>query len=214
MEELLKQLGFVVNEENKAKVEAAKKYLGENFVPKHRFDEKLEEAKKATEAVAERDKQINSLKKFEGDKTQLEARIKELQETNTANETKYNASLKEEKVRNAVKREFFGKVHDEAVVLNLIDLTKVEIDENGNIKSGFKEQFDTLKKDKTFLFVPEDNKNPKDFRPAGKTPGSGDKDDEGTAVAFAKSLAAGAKGGQDVASRGAAYYFGTPEVKK
>lgn len=218
MEKLLEALGFVVTDENKAKVEAAKKILGENFVAKHRYDEKSQEAKKAAETLKERDKQIDSLKKFEGDKTALEAKVKELQDANKDAEKNYAKSLLEEKTRNAVKRELAGKVYDESVAIGLLDLSKVEINEDGTIKSGFKEQFEFIRKDKAFLFIDDKSKGDgKDgkgggakppFKPAGNPPADGSDDKPTDAVNFAKNLAAGVKTGQQTSVDGAKHYFG------
>lgn len=209
MDKLLEALGFVVTEENKAKVEAAKKWLGENFVAKHRFDEKSEEAKKATETVAERDKQIESLKKFEGDNVQLQTKIKELQDKNTADAEAHSKNLKDVMLKNAVIREYEGKVHDMNTFLSFVDFTKIELDEKGNVKSGLKEQGETLQKEKAYIFVPADPnaKNKAGFKPVGTEPGGSGGDEHKGAVEFAKSIAAGAKAGQESADKGGSHYF-------
>ena len=215
MEKLLEALGFQVTDENKAKVEAAKKYLGENFVAKHRFDEKSEEAKKSAEAVAERDKQIESLKKFEGDKVALEAEIKKLQDKNTADAEAHAKNLKDVMLTNAVTKEFEGKVHDMSVALSFIDLTKIELDDKGNVKAGLKEQVETIQKEKAYIFKPVDpNAKNAGFKPAGGEPGGGTEGDPNGAVNFAKALASGAKAGQAVADKGASHYFAGVGEKK
>lgn len=210
MEELLKALGFTVTDENKAKVEAAKKIFGEKFVAKHRFDEKLEELKKANETIKERDGQLSSLQKFKGDNIALEQKVKELQEANKKAAEDYAKSLSSEKTKNAVRRELFGKVHDESLAVALLDITKVELDDDGNIKNGLKEQLDKLKTDKPFLFKEEQSapaKNPP-FKPTGNPPqGGSDAEPEG-AIAFAKSLAQGVKQNQTTSETGAKVYFG------
>lgn len=213
MEKLLEALGFIVDDTNKSKVEAAKKILGENFVAKHRYDEKSEEAKKAQESLKERDKQIETLKTFEGDKTQLEKRVKELQEANKEAEKNYKKSLVEEKIRNAVKRELADKVHDESVALGLIDVSKVELDDAGNIKLGFKEQLESLKKDKGYLFKTENKNTATDtkankFKATGTPPADGSDNQPSDAVAFAKMLAGNIKAAQTTSDSGAAHYFG------
>lgn len=210
MEELLKALGFTVTDENKAKVEAAKKIFGEKFVAKHRFDEKSEELKKANETIKERDNQLAEFKKFEGDKTALEQKVKELQEANKKASEDYAKSLNLEKRKNAIKRELFGKVHDESLAVALLDIDKVELGEDGNIKSGFKEQIEKLKTDKPFLFKSEQSAPAKNsnFKPVGNPPqGGSDSEPEG-AVAFAKSLAQNTKDSQAASETGAKVYFG------
>lgn len=210
MEELLKALGFTVTEENKSKVEAAKKILGEKFVAKHRFDEKSEELKKATETIKERDNQLSEFKKFEGDKAALEQKVKELQEANKKASEDYNKSLTLEKTKNAIKRELLGKVHDESLAVALLDLSKVEVGEDGNVKNGLKEQLEKLKTDKPFLFKQEQSAPAKNnhFKPAGNPPADGSDGNPDGAVAFAKSLAQGVKNTQSTSETGAKAYFG------
>lgn len=209
MEELLKALGFTVTEENKAKVEAAKKILGEKFVAKHRFDEKSEELKKANEIIKERDNQLVSLKKFEGDKAALEQKVKELQEANKKATDEYAQSLAVERKRNAIKRELFGKVQDESLTVGLLDIAKIELGEDGNIKSGFKEQIEKLKTEKPFLFKEGQPAPAKgSFKPAGKSPQDGSDNESDSAIAFAKSLAQGVKQNQSISETGAKTYFG------
>lgn len=43
-------------------------------------------------------------------------------------------------------------VYDPDIVLSLLDLNRVELDDNGNVKLGLEEQFKELKKEKSFLF--------------------------------------------------------------
>lgn len=209
MEELLKALGFTITEENKAKVEAAKKIFGEKFIAKHRFDEKSEELKKANELIKERDAQLVSLKKFEGDKNALEQKVKELQDANKKAIDDYSKSLKEERTKNAIKRELLGKVQDESLTVGLLDITKIELGEDGNIKNGFQEQIDKLKNEKPFLFketkpAPANNSN---FKPAGNSPKDGSDSTIDNAVAFAKNIAQNVKETQTASKTGAEIYF-------
>ena len=156
MEELLKAIGFKDEEITKEKIDALKKALASKWIPQERLNEEVEKVKKLGDTIKERDKQIADLKKFEGDNEALKTKITELEKTNKDAKTEYDNSVKKLKLETAVKAELSGKVHDVGVAMNLLDLTKVEIDEDkGTIKSGFKDQFDNLKKDKGFLFVDE-----------------------------------------------------------
>ena len=185
--------------------EQANKVLGlhkdaikDKFVPKERFDEKNNELKAEKDKVTDRDNQIKDLSKFEGDKTALEAKIKDLTEENKTKETEYNEKLTSERKQNAVKFELLNgenKPHDPSLVLGLLDLTKVNINEDGTIKDGFKEQFETLVKDKGFLFTTAE-KDPKStnngFFPKGTSPADGRKqgNEAPTSEQFGASLAA------------------------
>ena len=194
MEELLKASGFK-DEEIAEKSAALKKAMAGKWIPQERLAEESEKVKKLEGTIKDRDKQITDLKKLEGLTEEQKTKIADLEKANKDAKTEYEASVKKLKLETAVKSELSGKVHDVAVTMNLLDLTKVEIDEEkGTIKSGFKEQFDNLKKDKAFLFV-EEKKQPEKkepFKPAGNPPKEGDDNRGGSdsaAVAFAKGLA-------------------------
>lgn len=193
MEELLKALGFK-DEEISEKSAVLKKAMAGKWIPQERLAEEIEKVKTLETTIKDRDKQITDLKKLEGLTEEQKTKITELEKANKVAKDEFDASVKKLKLETAVKSELSGKVHDVAVAMNLLDLTKVELDEDkGTIKSGFKEQFDNLKKEKAFLFV-EEKKEP--FRPAGSPPKEGDDnggEGDSAAVAFAKGLA---KGGQ------------------
>ena len=166
------------------------------YIPKHRFDEVNGELKTAKEQVAERDKQIKDLKKFEGDSQALQTRIKELEDANKQKDSEYKANLALERKKNAVRLALLedenGKPYDAEMVMGLFNLDNVVMDENtGKISSGYKEQSESIRKEKTFLFESKtNNKNP-GWNPRGNDP----KDSEGgsgpnTSEAYGKSLAA------------------------
>ena len=79
--ELLKNIG--VAEDKMADAEkAVKSFLDGEFVPKSRFNEVNESKKSLTDQLAERDKQLTSLKKSAGDNEGLKKQIEELQTAN------------------------------------------------------------------------------------------------------------------------------------
>lgn len=167
------------------------------FIPKHRFDEVNDELKTAREQLAERDTQIGELKKFEGDSKALSDKIKELEDANKQKDADHKAALALERKKNALRLALLededGKPHDADMVMSLFNLDNVVFDEaTGKITSGYKEQRQTIRKEKTFLFEekPEPGKNP-GWRARGSDP----KDGEGgagpdTSEAYGKSLAA------------------------
>lgn len=167
------------------------------FIPKHRFDEVYNELKTAKEQLADRDKQITDLKKFEGDSKALSDKIKELEDLNKQKDTEYKSNLALERKKNALRLALLedekGKPHDADMVMSLFNLDNVVMDEaTGKITSGYKEQSETIRKEKTFLFEekPDPTKNP-GWKPKGNDP----KDGEGgagpnTSEAYGKSLAA------------------------
>ncbi|MCI8683881.1 MAG: hypothetical protein HFH50_13075 [Lachnospiraceae bacterium] len=138
----------------KKAAEASKKEL-EGFIPKSRFDEVNEAKKTLEEDVKARDKQLEELKKSNGDNETLQGQIKKLQDSNKAEKERYESELKSLKIANAVKLAVNGKVHDEDLVAGLIDKEKLVIDENGGI-IGLEEQVKSLQEKKAFLFKSED----------------------------------------------------------
>ena len=173
-----------------------KEVLDSNYVPIHRFNEVNSELKTARISVADRDKQIEDLKKFEGTAAELQDKVKKLEEANKVADEKYKQELAAERKRNAVKLSLLddaeGKPHDVEMVMSLFDLDAIEVDESGKITKGFKEQHETIRKDKAFLFASKtDSGKPAGWKPAGTPPADGDKGGQSTdpSVSFGKSLA-------------------------
>lgn len=211
LREQLKQAGFS-DEQIEKIMKLHQAEIDGNFIPKHRFDEINEANKTLKQNLADRDKQIEGLKGFKGTAEELEKQVKELQEENKKKSEDFEAQLKDARITTAIKLELAGKVYDADMVSGLIDKSKIELDDKGNIKSGFKEQFDTLKKDKAFLFIPEkkDDKSQFGWKPRGTTPSDGsDSQDEGddTPEAFGKNLAKNIKSTSDVVKAANDYYF-------
>ena len=123
------------------------------YVPKIRFDE-VNEAKKTAEAqLAERDKQLEALKKQSGDAEALKAEIEKLQGENKAAATKYAADLKAMQINNAVERELVaaGAKNIKAVKALLNDLDKAELD--GDTVKGLADQIKKLQEDEGSKFL-------------------------------------------------------------
>ena len=99
-----KLIAMGLNEEQVADVlKLHKEAIDSNYVPIHRFNEVNTELKTTRAALADRDKQIEGLKKFEGTATELQAKVKELEDANKAADAKYKQELAAERQRNAVK---------------------------------------------------------------------------------------------------------------
>ncbi|WP_431030112.1 phage scaffolding protein [Lysinibacillus sp. LZ02] len=123
------------------------------MIPKERFDE-VNKAKKTLETqLAERDTQLEELKKIDAEG--LQNKITQLQQENEQTKTQYEQQLKDERMSSALKLALAGKVHDADLVTNLIDRTKIELGEDGSVAKGLDEQLKTLQESKSFLFVPE-----------------------------------------------------------
>lgn len=123
------------------------------MVPKARLDEKIKEAKEYKDQVADRDTQLADLQSKAAGNESLQNEITKLQEANKNANEKYENDLKEIKLSTAIKLALNGNVQDVDIVSNLLDKTKVELNEDGTVKDGLQNQIDSLKESKPFLFV-------------------------------------------------------------
>ncbi|WP_456289721.1 phage scaffolding protein [Paenibacillus sp. AK002] len=210
LKELLKNAGL-----NESKIDAligdVNKELPKHFVPKDKYNEAAEARKKAEKEVTDRDKQLEDLKKSSGDAEALKQQIQKLQDDNKAAKDKYEAELKDLQLTGALKLALAGKVHDPDIVTNLLDKTKIELDDSGNIKTGLDDQIKALQTSKAFLFVPEDKgggqfqfrgANPPEGGGAGGAGGSG----QDKAAEFGKRLAEFAKQNSSTAEAQKSYF--------
>lgn len=182
-------------------IKAHKEVISGNFITKHRFDEVNNELKAVKESGAERTKQIESLKKFEGDNKALIEKLSLLEETTKQKEDELQAGLLLERKRNAIKLALLedeeGKPFDAEMVLGLFNIDNIIVDEKtGQIISGYKEQNENIRKEKTFLFTPKpetpaQQTAPQGWKPAGTTPADGTKGQitVDTSTAYGKQLA-------------------------
>lgn len=140
-----------------------------SWFPKSKFDE-VNEAKKSLEsALKERDQQLADLKKSAEGNEALQTKIKELEEANKQAVEKYET----ERTNNALKYALHGKVHDPDLVIRLLDKSKIELDDAGNVKAGFEDQLKALQESKAFLFVPEKKEEGFQFRGMQPADGAG-----------------------------------------
>lgn len=124
-----------------------------NWFPKSKFDE-VNEAKKQLESdLMNRDQQLTDLKKSVGDNEDLKKQIEQLQTDNKKKDEEYQTKLKDMSVTTAIKLAVASEVHDPDLLLSILDKSKIEIDENGNIKTGLDDQVKSLRESKAFLFV-------------------------------------------------------------
>ena len=142
-----------------------------NWIPKDKFNEINEAKKQAEEALRDRDKQLADLKKAAEGNDELRKQIEQLQKQNKEAAEQYEARIKEMAITTAIKLAVAGQVHDPDLVAGLIDKTKIEIDESGNVKAGLDDQLKSLRESKGFLFVEQKPAGQPQFR--GATPADG-----------------------------------------
>ena len=150
----MKRAEFValgISEELAAKAEKASLEELKGYVEKSNHDEAVEESKTLKAQVAERDKQLETLKASAGDNEELKKQIETLQTENTAAKEKHEAEMKDLKLTTAIKLAVAGKVHDEEIAAGLFDRTKLVLGTDGKV-AGLDEQLKNLQKEKAFLF--------------------------------------------------------------
>lgn len=151
-----------------------------SHIDKAKFEQKEAEVKNLQAQLQERDEQISGLKKFEGDNEALKTKLKELETTNKAKADEYDKTLLVERKKSAVRfallEDESGKPHDVSMVAGMFNLDNIILNDDGTIATGFKEQNDTLRKDKGFLFNSvEQGKEDKGTKRFGSTPPDGQK---------------------------------------
>ena len=98
-------------------------------VPKDQYNAVAEAKKKLEKDIAERDNQLEELKKIDADG--LKAEIERLQQENKAAKEAYENELKEIQINNAIKLAINGKVHDVDIVSQLIKKDELGLSEDG-----------------------------------------------------------------------------------
>lgn len=178
-------IGWGLTEEQAKKVLNA---LDGDFVAKTRFDEVSEENKTLKQSVAERDKQLETLKKASGDTETLKEQIAALQEDNRKKDEAHAAELHALKLNNAVELALTGaKAKNNLAAKALLGgfLEKAELAEDGTVK-GLAEEIKRLSdgKDTAFLFEKSAGGKFKGAKPAEK----GDDDEGGMTLERLKAL--------------------------
>lgn len=139
--------------DNEALMKEVNTEFAKNAVPKETYNSLAETKKQLDIDIAERDKQLEALKKI--DAAGLQAEITRLQGENKTNKEKYENDMKDLSLTNAIKLAVAGKVHDEVLVAGLFDKTKLILGQDGKI-TGLDEQLNALKESKKFLFTEEE----------------------------------------------------------
>lgn len=144
-EELL-ELGLTEEQAEKVVNKATEVMKG--YIPKARFDE-------VNNLKNEYQKQLEELNKTTANTEEIKKQLEQVTEEMKKKEQEYENRIKELQVDAAIKLALTGKVHDVDIVAGLIDKSKLEFDENGNIAKGLNEQIQALKETKAFLFKQE-----------------------------------------------------------
>ncbi|CDF04901.1 putative uncharacterized protein [Megasphaera elsdenii CAG:570] len=138
IEELIQKLGIADDKREEAS-KTLHDYLDGNYVTKSRFNEVNEEKKTLKTTVAERDKQLETLKNSKGDTEALKAQIKQLQTENNQAKEKYEDQMKNLKLTTAIQLAIGDSAQDVGIVSGLFDRDKLILGEDGKV-TGLDEQ--------------------------------------------------------------------------
>lgn len=113
------------------------------FIPKHRFDEVNNQKNEYAQKIEELSKSTGNIEEL---KQQIEATKAEM----ANKEAEYQTKIQDITINSGLKSLISGQVHDEDLVISLIDRSKIKIEEGKVI--GAEEQLKSLKESKAFLF--------------------------------------------------------------
>lgn len=111
-----------------------------------------------TSTIKSHESQLASLKQFEGDNAALKKQIETLEADNKQKSDAYQTEFNDYKRKTAAKVALLSdekKPHDIELILSLIDMSKVELDDNGKVKGGLKKQIEEIQKARPYLFADE-----------------------------------------------------------
>lgn len=152
-----------VDEELAGKLAEASAEELKAFIPKTRFDEVNNELKANKEIVAERDKQLEELKKSSGDNEALKAQIADLQKANKESQAAHEAEMNKLKLDNAVDAALLkAGAKNSKAVRALFDESKFKLNAEGDVE-GLEDALKAVQKSDSYLF--EGQKQVKGFHP-------------------------------------------------
>lgn len=190
--EKLIELGLTEEQADKVIAEH-KAQLEGNYIPKSRFDEVNNAKKKLETDVAERDKQLKTLKDSAGDNETLKNEITKLQNENQTAKDNYEKEIAGMKLNSAIETALgTHKAKNIIAVKALLDTSKISLD-NENLL-GFEEQVKALKEAETTKFLFGEEAKTETKPPAGTQPGTGNAGANPTAgKSLGDAIAAGIK---------------------
>ena len=150
--------------------EQAKKVMDSldgNFVTKARFNEVNEENKTLKQSVADRDKQLEDLKKSSGGNAELKKQIETLQQQNADQKKAHDAEMAQLKLDNAIDAALTAAgAKNVKAVKPFIDTTKIKLGDDGKL-TGLDEQLKEVQKTEGYLFAEKQQKQQtfKGFQP-------------------------------------------------
>lgn len=141
--------------------------LDGNFVTKARFNEVNEENKTLKQSVADRDKQLEDLKKSSDDNAELKKQIETLQQQNADQKKAHDAEMAQLKLDNAIDAALTAAgVKNIKAVRAMIDTSKMKLGEDGTVE-GLSDAIKAVQKSDSYMFntVQQKQQTFKGFQP-------------------------------------------------
>lgn len=141
--------------------------LDGNFVTKARFNEVNEENKTLKQSVADRDKQLEDLKKSSGDNAELKKQIETLQQQNADQKKAHDEEMAQLKLDNAIDAALTAAgAKNIKAVRAMIDTSKMKLGEDGTVE-GLSDAIKAVQKSDSYMFntVQQKQQTFKGFQP-------------------------------------------------
>jgi hypothetical protein len=142
-----------ISAELAAKAEKESEKELEGYVQKTKLDTVEAENKTLKQSVADRDKQLETLRASAGDNEALKKQIEAMKQQNADQEKAHKAELAQMRLDNAVETALTAAgAKNTKAVRALLDLTKVKLGEDGKL-AGWEEQMTAVQKSDPYLFA-------------------------------------------------------------
>lgn len=139
--------------------------IGKSFVAKADFNATNEAKKKLEATIAQRDAQLDELKKSSGNDADLKKQIEQLQKQNAEQKKTHDAELAQLKLDSAVDAALTAAgAKNSKTVRALLDMAEVAFDKSGKL-SGLDEQLKSIKETDGYLFSEQTGQQFKGFQP-------------------------------------------------
>ena len=150
----------LTEEQAKKVLEAVKEY-----VPKTQLGEVEQERDSLKATIAERDTQLEALKKSSGDNAALQQQIADLQKANEEQQKAHDAGITQLRLDNAVEAALLtAGAKNVKAVRALMDADKLKLEKDGTV-SGLSEQIKTSQKSDDYLFAGKQQQQFRGFQP-------------------------------------------------
>ena len=150
----------LTEEQAKKVLEAVKEY-----VPKTQLGEVEQERDSLKATIAERDTQLETLKKSSGDNAALQQQIADLQKENEEQQKAHDAEITQLRLDNAVEAALLtAGAKNVKAVRALMDADKLKLEKDGTV-SGLSEQIKAIQKSDDYLFAGKQQQQFRGFQP-------------------------------------------------